>query len=174
MDRKPATTKSNLYVVVRAESINSYTTCMAMEGATNNNPTWNHKLVVDVPVHARSITFELKCKSSTKGVKDVGVARVAVSEFIGGVGVPQHGLQFLSYRLRDWEGRRNGVLNFSVKVVSSPEYAASPAKVAAEKVSPCGFQMRGTMGATSSSSSSCGGVVTGVPVWWNNYATSNV
>ncbi len=111
-------------------------------------------------MHARCITFEVKCKTST-GVKDVGVARVAVSEFLGGV-VPEHCLQFLSYRLRDWEGRRNGVLNFSVRV-KSPEYVA--AKVTTEKkVGSCGFQMRGPLGASSSSS---GGVVTGIPVSWN-------
>lgn len=168
MDRKPAT--KNLYVVVRPESIKSYTTGMAAaaeEGNSNtNNPSWNQKFCVDVPMHARCVTFEVKCKTSTGVVKDVGVARVAVSEFLGGV-VPDHCLQFLSYRLRDWEGRRNGVLNFSVKVVESPEYVASPVTkpTAAEKVGSCGFRMRGAIGGASSSS---GGVVTGIPVSWKN------
>ncbi|KAK7256691.1 hypothetical protein RIF29_30148 [Crotalaria pallida] len=107
VDCKPAT--KNLYVVVRPESIKSYTTAMAEEG--NVNPSWNQKFMVDMPMHARCITFEVKCKTSM-GVKDVGVARVAASEFLGGV-VPDHCLQFLSFRLRDWEGRRNGVLNFT-------------------------------------------------------------
>ncbi|KAL1360314.1 hypothetical protein HN51_005678 [Arachis hypogaea] len=170
LDRKPATTKNNLFVVVRAESINSYTTCMAKEDDTNNNLTWNHKLDVDVPLHASSITLEVKSKT-LKGVKDVGIARVAVSEFMGGFGsVPQHCLQFLSYRLRDWEGRRNGVLNFSVRVVNSPEYATA---AVGKAVSPCGFKLRGTtMGATTSSSSCGGGVVVGVPIGWNSYGSS--
>lgn len=168
LGRKPAT--KNLYVVVRPESINSYTTGMAAateEGNSNNtnNPSWNQKFLVDVPMHARCITFEVKCKTSTGGVKDVGVARVAVSEFLGGV-VPDHCLQFLSYRLRDWEGRRNGVLNFSVKAVESPGYVAAPVMkpTTMEKVGSCGFRMRGAIGAASSS----GGVVTGIPVSWKN------
>ncbi|KAK7340181.1 hypothetical protein VNO77_20877 [Canavalia gladiata] len=103
----------NLYVVVRAESITSYTTAMAAEG-DGGNPSWNEKFLVDLGTHARSITFELKSKTSTT-VKDIGVARIAVSDFVGG----DHGLKFFSYRLRDWEGRCNGVLNFSV-IVNSP------------------------------------------------------
>ncbi|MED6158433.1 hypothetical protein PIB30_032756 [Stylosanthes scabra] len=172
LERKPATTKNNLFVVVRAESINSYTTCMAKQGDTNNNLTWNHKLVVDVPLHASSITLDVKSKT-LKGVKDIGIARVAVSEFMGcggGGGIPQHCLQFLSYRLTDWEGRRNGVLNFSVRVLNSPEYAG-------KVVSSCGFQMRGTaMEATTTSSSASsggGGVVVGVPIWWNSYGRNS-
>ncbi|KAK7256693.1 hypothetical protein RIF29_30150 [Crotalaria pallida] len=156
VDCKPAT--KNLYVVVRPESIKSYTTAMAEEG--NVNPSWNQKFMVDMPMHARCITFEVKCKTSM-GVKDVGVARVAASEFLGGV-VPDHCLQFLSFRLRDWEGRRNGVLNFSVRAIS-PGYVAAPVT---EKVgSSCGFHMRDSVGALSSSS---GGVVTGIPVSWKN------
>ncbi|QHO08480.1 BON1-associated protein [Arachis hypogaea] len=106
-----------------------------------------------------------------EGCQDVGIARVAVSEFMGGFGsVPQHCLQFLSYRLRDWEGRRNGVLNFSVRVVNSPEYVTA---AAGKAVSPCGFKLRGTtMGATTSSSSCGGGVVVGVPIGWNSYGSS--
>ncbi|TKY65536.1 BON1-associated protein 2 [Spatholobus suberectus] len=124
-------TAQSLYVVVRAESINCYATGTAAEGG---NPTWNEKLVVDVPAHARSITLEVKCKNAP-GVKDVGVARIAVSDFLGGA-EPDERLQFLSYGLRDWEGRRSGVLNFSVR-------ATAPEKVC----------------------SSSGDVVIGVPVW---------
>lgn len=131
-------------------------------------------------MHARSITLEVKCKTTwssttTRGAKDVGVARIAMSDLVGGV-VPSHCLQFLSYRLRDWEGRRNGVLSFSFRVVKeSPEFVLP---MLTEKVmpgSPCGFQniMRttGWTAATSSSSSSSGGaVVTGIPVMWDtNY-----
>ncbi|TKY65537.1 BON1-associated protein 2 [Spatholobus suberectus] len=133
-DRKH--TARSLYVVVRAESINCYATGTAAEGC-GGKPSWNEKLVVDVPVHARSITLEVKRKNAP-GVKDVGVARIAVSDFLGGA-VPDERLRFLSYRLRDWQGRRSGVLNFSVR-------ARTP-----EKVCSCS-----------------GDVVIGVPVWWYN------
>lgn len=137
-DWKPVT--KSLYVVVRAESINSYTTGTAKEGGEDGGtPTWNEKLTVDVPAHARSITLEVKCKNSPK---DVGVARIAVSDFLGGA-VQDQCLQFLSYTLRDWEGRRSGVLNFSVKVKDSTPPVEE-------------------------SSSAGEGVVLGVPVCWNN------
>ncbi|XP_061359255.1 BON1-associated protein 2-like [Gastrolobium bilobum] len=171
VDGKPAT--KNLYVVVRAESITSYTTSMAAGGDGGGgcgvmyNPSWNEKLLVDMAMHARSITLEVKCKSSTS-VKDVGVARIAVSDFLGGV-VPDHCLQFLSYRLRDWEGSCNGVLNFSVRVVKSPEYVPSPVAAKPEKVGPCGFQMRDSIGERSPSL-----VVIGIPVQWINYGGSSV
>ncbi|KAJ1426822.1 C2 domain [Sesbania bispinosa] len=166
----------NLYVVVRAESITSYTTSTVVteydseDGGNNNNPTWNEKLLVDVPAHARCITLEVKyCKSSsstTSSGKDIGVARIAVSDFLGGA--EDHCLKMLSYRLRDWEGRRNGVLHFSVRVVKKEK------KVGLLGSSYCGFQNIMMMKRTSSSSSSGGGVVTAIPVRWNNCASSNV
>ncbi|KAK7294987.1 hypothetical protein RJT34_17888 [Clitoria ternatea] len=122
----------NLFVVVRAESIKCYTTGMATTGSDyERKPLWNEKLLVEMPTHARSITLEVKCKSSC--VKDVGVARIALSDFLGDE------VQFLSYRLRDWEGRRSGVLNFSVRVNSIEAKASSDL------------------------------LLLGVPVGWNNY-----
>ncbi|KAJ1414824.1 C2 domain [Sesbania bispinosa] len=164
----------NLYVVVRAESITSYTTSTVVteydsedggNNNNNNNPTWNEKLLVDVPAHARCITLEVKyCKSSSSTSstgKDIGVARIAVSDFLGGA--EDHCLKMLSYRLRDWEGRRNGVLHFSVRVV----------KVGLLGSPYCGFQNMMMMKRTSSSSGG-GGVVTAIPVRWNDCASSNV
>lgn len=161
MDRNLNT--ENIYVVVRAESIHSYATGTAGSNSnSHNNFSWNEKLLVDMPVHARSITLEVKCKTSRgSGSKDIGVARVAVSDFLGG-SVPDDCLQFLSYRLRNWEGKRNGVVNFSVRLRTRERVAATPEMV----VGSCGFQI--------SRGSVTGGVVTGVPLLWNNYASRNV
>ncbi|CAJ1816077.1 unnamed protein product [Sphenostylis stenocarpa] len=101
-----------LYVVVQAESIASYETATAT--VDGGNPSWNETVVVDVPVHARSITLVVKCKNASS-VKDVGIARIAVSDFLG-VAVAEQDLQDLSYGLRDWQGKRTGVIKFSVRV----------------------------------------------------------
>ncbi|KAK7274564.1 hypothetical protein RIF29_15660 [Crotalaria pallida] len=147
---KPAT--QNIFVVVRAESITSHTTTESKgddgEGGGGFH-SWNEKFMVDIGMHAKSITFEVKCKTSMGVVKDVGVARIAVSDFLGG-SVQDHVLKFLSYRLRDYDGLKNGVIHFSVRVVVPPEEAVVTA-VASEKV----------VGEQSSSSD---GVVTGSPV----------
>ncbi|MED6158999.1 hypothetical protein PIB30_038235 [Stylosanthes scabra] len=152
---KPAT--SNVFVVVRAESLTAHTT--SCKGNHNNNGngfvTWNEKFVVEVAAHARSIAFEVKCKTSSSGsVRDVGIARVALADFLGTV-VPDHCLQFLCYRLRDWDGLKNGVINFSVRDLAAPPPLC---KVVGVK----------TEGCASSSSSSDNAVVTGIPVWWKN------
>ncbi|XP_020218534.2 uncharacterized protein LOC109801817 [Cajanus cajan] len=78
-DWKPAL--KNLYVAVRADSITSYATGTAED--CGGNSSWNETLVVEVPAHARSVTLEVKCRNSP-GVKDVGVARIAVTDFLSG------------------------------------------------------------------------------------------
>lgn len=167
VDRKPVA--KNVFVEVRAESINCSTT--APSDGAGGNPSWKETLMVEMPVHARSITFELKCKTSM-GEKSVGIARIALSDFLGGI-VPENCLQFLSYRLRDWDGRRNGIINFSVRVKSAaPEYKPTipmPAReTAVGERGSCGFQMRVPLGDLKSSH----GVVTGIPIGWNNYASN--
>ena len=117
VDQNPVT--KDTYVVVRTESLNCCTTKMAMEGGSGSNPSWNEKFLLDMPMHARSITFEVQCKTS-KGIKNIGVARIAVSDFLG-PNLQENCLQVLSYRLRDWEGRRNGVINFSVRMKTPEE-----------------------------------------------------
>lgn len=117
MNRKPAS--KNVFVVVHAESITSHTTALSDSDGGNGFHSWNEKLSVALPMHVKSITFEVNCQTTT-GVKNVGVVRLAVSEFIGGL-VPDTFLQFLSYRLRTSNGHRNGIINFSVRVVVQPQ-----------------------------------------------------
>ena len=159
VDRKPVT--KNAYVVVRTESLNCCTTGMAAEDGSHS--LWNEKFFLEIPMHARSITFEVYYKNSV-GAKVIGVVRIALSDFLGG-GVSESYLQFLSYRLRDSGGRRNGVINFSVRV-KMPECSSLMPKPAVgvpeNKNGPCGYQMRTALAENNSNE-----VVVGIPVWWN-------
>ena len=109
------------YVVVRAESLNCCTTKMAKDSGSNKTSlfSWNEKLMLNMPMHARSITFEVQC-NRFKGLRPVGVARIAVSDFLGGAAVSENCLHELSYRLRDWEGKENGVIHFTMRVAAAP------------------------------------------------------
>ncbi|KAA8520594.1 hypothetical protein F0562_014850 [Nyssa sinensis] len=117
-----------------------------------SHPEWNEKLVVDMPVHAHSVTVEVQCKTNS-GNKVIGAARIPVSDFVGGY-TPENYLHFLSYRLRDDRGERNGIINLSVRV-KMPEHATCAASYAGSYSQPWsmvpGHQVSGA-------------VVTGVPV----------
>lgn len=141
-NRRPV--KKNTFVVIRTDSNNVCTTKMDADGGSY--PSWNEKLVVDVPLHVRFITVEVQCKTSV-GNKIVGVARIPVSDFVGGY-VPQSYLHFLSYRLRDYKGERNGIINISVRA-KVPELYAS---------------CSGTGMGVPLGESNFGGVVTGIPI----------
>lgn len=150
------------YVVVRAESLNCCTTRTAKDDGTKLL-SWNEKFLLDMPMHARSITFEVQC-NRFKGFRPLGVARIAASDFLGGA-VPENGLQVLSYGLRDWEGRRNGVIHFAVRVAatSSSTEECLNSKPAVEPVVPrkgCGDRIN--VGGNKSDE-----VAVGVPIWWN-------
>ncbi|KEH18944.1 putative C2 domain-containing protein [Medicago truncatula] len=105
----------DIYVVVRAESLNSCTTKMVKEN--EGLLSWNEKFLLDIPSHAKSVTFEVQCKKY-KGAHPIGVARIALSDFLGDDSSLQSGVQTLNYGLRDWDGRKNGVINFSVRRVT--------------------------------------------------------
>ncbi|KAH6838014.1 hypothetical protein C2S53_009574 [Perilla frutescens var. hirtella] len=100
--------KKNAFVVVRSDPYNSRSTGMDREGGSY--PAWNEKLVMELPVNARFLTVE-----AHSGTKLIGAANIPVSDFIGGF-LPLNYLSFLSYRLRDANGVKNGIVNLSVKV----------------------------------------------------------
>ena len=106
-------------------------------------------------MHAQFITLQVQCKTSL-GDKTVGTARIPVSDFVGGY-VPESYLHFLSYRLRDHNGERNGIVNISVRV-KVPEYASCSRT---ELGIPLG------MGVAWRQRNFGGGIVTGVPVSCN-------
>lgn len=107
-----------LFVVVRAESLDSCTTKMVMEN--EGLLSWNEKFMLDIPPQAKSVTFEVQC-NKYKAIRPIGVARIALSEFFGENVLMQSFDQTLSYGLRDWDGRKNGVINFSVTRVTQED-----------------------------------------------------
>ncbi|KAF3675486.1 putative E3 ubiquitin-protein ligase-like [Capsicum annuum] len=64
-------------------------------------------------MHACHLTMEVQCKTSE--VETVGIAKVSTSYFIGGI-LQEDYLHFLSYRLRDENGEKNGIIIFVVMV----------------------------------------------------------
>nr|WNH14556.1 BON1 [Betula platyphylla] len=145
-NRKPV--KKNTFVVIRTDSNNVCTTKMDADGGSY--PSWNEKLVVDVPLHVRFITVEVQCKTSV-GNKIVGVARIPISDFVGGY-VPQSYLHFLSYRLRDSKGEGNGIINISVRAKIPKSYSSCSEIGIGVPLEESNF----------------GGVVTGIPIWCTN------
>ncbi|KAI4303351.1 hypothetical protein MLD38_038995 [Melastoma candidum] len=107
--------KKNAFVVLRAEE-DERNECATskMAGATGREISWNNeKLCLDLPYRSRFLIAEVY----TSG-KLVGSARIPVTDFAGGYH-PENLVQFLSYRLRDGYGVRNGIINISVKVKST-------------------------------------------------------
>lgn len=145
--RRPV--KKNAFAVVRTDSKNYQMTRVDTEGGSYS--TWNEKLVMNLPAHARFLTVEVHCKTSS-GDRVIGTARVPVSDFSGG-STPESYLHFLSYRLRDDKGERNGIVNLSVRMKVPervvPVMAAPPQRTWPETV----------VGGWD-----CAGVVMGVPV----------
>ncbi|XP_057497682.1 BON1-associated protein 2-like [Actinidia eriantha] len=148
--RRPV--KKNAFAVVRTNSRISRTTKTDIDGGSY--PTWNEKIVVDFPSQARFLTLEVHCKTNS-GEKVVGTARIPATDFSGGY-FPDNYLHFLSYRLRDGKGERNGIINLSVRV-KVPENRVSAAMCSGGTVP----WMGGPLAVEGCSS----GVVTGVPVW---------
>ena len=139
--------KKNVFVIVSIDPFNYKTT--KMDGEGRSYPSWNDKLVMDMPMQTRFITLEVKCKASG-GDKTVGFATIPVTDFIGGYS-PETCLQFLSYRLRNPKGLKNGIVNVSVRV-KEPLHACSSQAAAAG----LGIPIDGRKDF---------GVVTGFPIW---------
>ncbi|GAB4844437.1 hypothetical protein Ancab_037801 [Ancistrocladus abbreviatus] len=124
-------------------------------------PAWNEKLVITMPMHAKFITLEVNCKATANGRdKLIGAAQVPVSDFVGGL-TPSNYLHFLSYRLRNLHGEKNGIINFSVKVKGLLE---NHCLSYVSKGAWTGFPM-------AVGDSNYRGVVNGVPaaVWYSSY-----
>ncbi|KAL5565509.1 hypothetical protein UlMin_028673 [Ulmus minor] len=154
IDRKSI--KKNAFVIIRTDGNNYRAT--EIDAAGGSFPRWNEKFILDLAVQAGNLTVEVHCKTAF-GYRAIGTAMVPVSDFIGGY-VPEGFLHFLSYRLRDHKGERNGIVNISVRTkVLSPVVHSG--------------LVYGSCSATTSSSSAVGmavgesgnGVVVGVPVW---------
>ncbi|MED6121274.1 hypothetical protein PIB30_028524 [Stylosanthes scabra] len=146
VDRTPIA--ENIFVTVRAESLNCCTTKIVSENG--GTIAWNEKFILDIPMHAKSITFEVQCKKY-KAARPVGVARIGVLDVLVGQNIASstennNGVRMLSYELRAWDGRRNGVIHFSVRVVVPPpedwpgSYEIEQAKEDTKKMSSSEFE----------------------------------
>ncbi|KAM1140592.1 hypothetical protein ACFX2I_040658 [Malus domestica] len=156
LNRKPIS--KNTSVTVRTDTNSQFrTTDMDTEGGAY--PQWNEKLVLDLPTHSKSITVEVQCQTSY-GVRTFATATIPASDFVGGY-VPEGYLHFLSYRLRDYKGEKNGIINISVRM-KVPEMYSSCASSTTSSPSMMGFPAAGN-------NSFGGNIAIGVPVWYGGY-----
>ena len=159
------------YVVVRGESLNCYTTKTVKDhdncGKNSSLLSWNEKFLLNMPLHARSITFEVQCKKF-KGIRPIGVARIALSDFLDGA-VPENCSRIMSYKLRNWEGRQNGVIHFGVRVVLLEETSVTMAEeeTMADGTMADGKSYGDRLTGIDVSAKNSNGVVIGIPFWWN-------
>ncbi|KAJ6679621.1 INGRESSION PROTEIN FIC1 [Salix purpurea] len=99
------------------------------------------------------------------GDRVIGTASLPVSDILGDY-TPESHLHFLSYRLRDARGERNGIINVSARVKMPVESVCPPTTK-----NPVGFGcssswQQPTLGVpVGHRKNYYGGVVTGVPVW---------
>ncbi|MED6127912.1 hypothetical protein PIB30_092593, partial [Stylosanthes scabra] len=123
----------------------AYLVVDAQCSSTKHYPSWNEKFSMEVePSTCRFISIEVRRKKwfgYSSG--SVGMAHVPVSELFGA--------QFLSYRLWDDKGQRNGIIDFSVRVRPPQQHAPPPPSSSSRP-------MRENEDT----------VVTGVPLFWNN------
>ncbi|OAY49223.1 BON1-associated protein 2 [Manihot esculenta] len=156
--------KKDTFVVLKFDPLNYKSTNADREGGSN--PSWNQKLEMDMPMHARFIILEVQCKiGSTNRV--IGTARVPVSDFLGGY-TPVDYLHFLSYRLRDARGEKNGIINISVKVkrlAHDTAHACYPCSSSSSLSQPT-WGMPAAGGEKNCRES----VVTGIPIWCASHA----
>ncbi|CAN6480709.1 unnamed protein product [Victoria cruziana] len=105
----------NAFVVVGTDSCNRRATSVDHRGGAY--PSWNEKFMLPFPQQVRSIEVDVRCQTAL-GQKSVGRSTIAVSEFVGVYDIPCGHSHFLSYRLHDKEGKRNGIINLAVKVLT--------------------------------------------------------
>ncbi|KAK7406350.1 hypothetical protein VNO78_07974 [Psophocarpus tetragonolobus] len=154
MNRKSI--RGSTFVTVQSDASSEASAATKVDSEGGSYPSWNEKVVMDVPLHARFITVEVKCKTSSSSSvsNSVGVARIPVSDLIGRY-MPLNQLHYLSYRLWDGKVNRNGVINISVRVIVA-EHSMSFSAVT-------GVPVPGNPST---------GVVTGIPAVWLNYQTN--
>ncbi|XP_048132513.1 BON1-associated protein 2-like [Rhodamnia argentea] len=147
--------KNNAFVTVTADTRSSPSSydSTKLNAPGESYPFWNEKLQISLPAGSRHVVIEVRRWSSSGRDKLVGAAWIPVSDFLGCY-TPEDYLHFLSYRLRDANGQRNGIVNISVRVVTSSSSTSVPEfgiTVDREKT---------------------GRAVTGMPVWYPNQCKS--
>lgn len=173
VDRKPV--KRKTFCVVK---IDQKTRVCKLDESGGSCPTWKDKIEMEMPINGsvRFISIEVLSRTSGGAEKNVGYAKIPVTDFMGGF-APQGHLNFLSYRLRDEYGDKSGIVNVSIMVKpdgNNIKYSTpSPLVVATSDYAACSSQaaVNGQMWRPKTSSSMAVGAgyggreVTGVPVW---------
>lgn len=109
--------RNNAYVTVTTADNGSWSESR-IDRDRGHSPSWNEKLWLGMPLGLKDIVVEVRRRGSS-GDRIVGMARIPVSDFTGEYSVPVlNHLHFLSYRLRDAKGMKNGIINVSVRVTS--------------------------------------------------------
>lgn len=91
----------------------------------DGNPEWNHPIKFDLRLlnsinpmmKDLSLRFELRNHGQVFGDKTVGEVRVPLTDLIQSVGGGT--VRFVCYEVRNPEGKHNGVLDFSYKVIGN-------------------------------------------------------
>ncbi|KAG6427124.1 hypothetical protein SASPL_111364 [Salvia splendens] len=107
MKKKPPA-KNTISVTVKTGPFLSYSTGVDPEG--RSFPSWNERLAIDLPEQARFITVE-----AWSGNRLIASAAIPTTDFCGGC-LPNGYLSFVSYRLVDAAGNKNGIINLSIRV----------------------------------------------------------
>lgn len=138
--------KKNSFATVKIDSQNLRSTQIDDRGGSY--PLWNEKMALNLPSNVSFVTVDVHSGNFSRN-EIVGTANVPVSDFLGCF-VPESYLHFLSYRLRDVRGERNGIVNISVRVLVSDVASTSQTR----KVQiPAGKTNFGS------------GVAIGIPIW---------
>lgn len=147
--RKPIT--KNSFASVKIDSQNLGSTHIDDKGGSY--PLWNDRLALKLPSTVSFMTIDVHSGNFSRH-KIVGTVNIPVSDFLSGF-LPESYLHFLSYRLRDGKGERNGIVNISVRVlVHDHNVAASTSSSQLQNVK-----------IPEEKSNIGGGVAIGIPIW---------
>ncbi|KAG8391780.1 hypothetical protein BUALT_Bualt01G0222600 [Buddleja alternifolia] len=140
--------KNNAFIILESNHpFTSRSTAMDREGGSY--PSWNEKFVMELPVGAHFISAE-----AHSGDMFIGKVMIPVSDFID---LPENYLSFLSYRLKDVKGKKNGIFNLSVKVMGGGGKGCAAVCAPSTAVAPADGKVVD------------GKVVDGIPVPYQNY-----
>ncbi|KAL6004510.1 hypothetical protein ACLOJK_005063 [Asimina triloba] len=121
--------EKNAYATVRTHDQNRQSTTLDLSGGSF--PSWNETLHLELGLgspasssaaqssYSSSIVLEVHCRVGSQ-IKTVGTTRIPLSDVFRDY-VPAHLMHFMSYRLKDSEGRRNGIINLKFRMVG-PTY----------------------------------------------------
>ncbi|KAF5195169.1 Bon1-associated protein [Thalictrum thalictroides] len=115
--------KKNAFVTLETDPNNSQSTSMA-DSIGGSYPSWNEKFELTLPYNLRYIRLEVKCKTAT-GVKTIGSVNIPISDLLEDF-IPPSCLHHLSYRLRERDGDRNGIINLSIRMKGADSYVPRP------------------------------------------------